>query len=398
MVSRNLRFKFTLVSYNILSQTILNDHGYLYTSCNPRDLEWPRRGHRIVSELLKNQADIICLQEVESEHLQSLYRPKLASGGYDCVYKKKTGYQIDGCAIFYKSKLFHLLNYKGIEFNRTDVTNILNRDNVGIIAVLKPRIFTQSRSSHLVIANTHLLFNPARSDIRLAQLKCFLSELEELSLKSYDNINNERCHHPTILCGDLNSPPDSDISRFILKNTTSTPNNNDSQPSRGINEAQAEASRSETRTNDEEAERTTRTTSTNHVDVTSQDDQDDDDDKSRIRSEQSINNDMATSDQDDKEVRVRQPNCVIDCEQSLRHYSHSLQFESAYPSESRSGQKYVSTFSSCIVDYIFYTPKNLHLDSYKELFTQQQLEDIGPLPTDEFPSDHFSLEAKFVLK
>lgn len=341
MVSRHPRFRFTLVSYNILSQTLLNDHSYLYTSCNPRDLEWPRRGHRIVSELLHNKADIICLQEVESDHLQSLYRPKLARYGYECLYKKKTGYKIDGCAIFYKSKLFHLMNYKGIEFNRTDVANLLNRDNVGIIAVLKPKIQTQSKSSHLVIANTHLIFNPRRSDIKLAQLKLFLSEIEEISLESQDSIEDERSHHPTILCGDLNSVPDSDVNKFIIKNTTNNRETNTSL---------------------------------------------DQDNKAEMSSSRDCHDQNVESGSDD-------------CTglEELSNLTHHMKFKSVYPTKNRHGHPYVSTFSNCIVDYIFYSPR-LRLESYRELLTEEQLKELGPLPSADFPSDHLTLEATFTMK
>lgn len=231
-MARNLGFRFSLVSYNILSQTVLNGHLHLYTSCNPHDLEWPKRGHRIVSELLHDAADIICLQEVENEHLQSLYRPKLARYGYECLYKKRTGTKVDGCAIFYKSELFHLQKCKGIEFNRTDLNNILNLDNIGIIAVLKPKLKSISETAQLVVANTHLLFNPNRDDIRLAQVKLFLSELEEISFEHEDNIKNERSHHPTILCGDFNSVPNSVVERYITKNMRSSINTNINQETR----------------------------------------------------------------------------------------------------------------------------------------------------------------------
>lgn len=345
MVPRNLSFRFTLVSYNILSQSLLNDHLYLYTGCNSKDLEWPRRGHRIVSELISNQADIICLQEVECEHLQSLFQPKLAGYGYECLYKKKTGLKVDGCAIFYKSKLFHLLNYKGIEFNRTDVTSLLNRDNVGIIAVLKPKL-KWPKESQLVIANTHLMFNPRRSDIKLAQLRLFLSELEEISLERYDSVENKRYHHPTILCGDLNSVPGSTVNNFILKNQ-----NVDDEQTSEPNSTAIEAN-----------------TSSN--------------------GESENNNPTPIKETSGPEV------CDTNNALSL---GHTLDFKSVYPTQDRRGRPYVSTFSSCIVDYIFYTPR-LRLESYRELLTEEELRDVGPIPNSDFPSDHLTLEAKFTLK
>lgn len=338
MVSRNLKFRFTLVSYNILSQTLLNDHRYLYSNCNPRDLEWPRRGNRIVSELLQNRADIICLQEVESEHLQSLYRPKLARHGYECLFKKKTGYKIDGCAIFYKSRLFHLLSYKGIEFKRTDVINILDRDNVGIIAVLKPKLMNRNESSKLVIANTHLIFNPRRTDIKLAQLKLFLSEIEAISLKNPNDSHNERSYHPTILCGDMNSTPGSIVNNFVTRDNL-------------------------------------------------------------VRSDKELEP-IATLDREGSPIaRDTLKNPCPDMNQetindNMNSYTPSMKFKSVYPTRDEQGRRYVSTFSSCIVDYIFYT-SSLKLESYRNLLTEEELSEIGSLPNQDFPSDHISLEAKF---
>lgn len=392
MVSQNLRFRFTLVSYNILSQALLNDHHYLYSACNPSDLEWPRRGHNIIKELLNNQADIICLQEVESEHLKSLYRPKLAHYGYECLYKKKTGYKVDGCAIFFKSKLFHLLGHKGIEFNRTDVAHLLDRDNVGLIAILKPRIETKSESSHLIIANTHLIFNPRRGDIKLAQLKFFLSELESFSLQSCPPSSGNpataptdaasqhktkassqpRHQHPTILCGDLNSTPDSEVSRYILKNA---PRTRLLRP-------------------------TTRSVTEGLVVVKEDEDITDEKDKMRHRvgDEETENGNTVTARKSGGLVGDDSERLVESMEDHhMSDYDHSLKFKSVFPTHNRTGQKYVSTFSSEIVDYIFYTPK-LRLESYKELLTKEQLNEVGPIPNADFPSDHITLGAKFVLK
>jgi len=336
MVPRKLGFRFSLISYNILSQTLLNNHSHLYTNCNPKDLEWPGRGHRIISELLHDRADIICLQEVESEHLQSLYRPRLARYGYECLYKKKTGYKIDGCAIFYRSKLFRVLECKGVEFNRTDVSQILNRDNVGIIAVLKPKVQTRSKSSQLVIANTHLIFNPKRCDIKLAQLELFLSELNQISLIDHEHIGAKCCHHPTILCGDLNSAPDSGVSKFIINPTAF------------------------------------------------RDGVEDRNERLVVSDEDRCIEDSPRNDDVTEKIPVDAPN-------------HSFMFKSVYPTQNKEGTSYVSTFSNCIVDYIFYTPK-LRLESYRELLTVDELREIGPIPNSEFPSDHLTLEAKFTLE
>ena len=411
MVPRNLKFKFTLVSYNILSQTLLYEHSFLYSSCNQKDLEWPRRGQRIVSELLNNRADIICLQEVELEHLQNLYRPKLALYGYDCLYKKKTGYKIDGCAIFYKSKLFQLISYRGIEFNRTDITYLLNRDNVGLIAVLKPKVRTRSKSSQLVVANTHLIFNPRRDDIKLAQLKYFLQELEEFSLKR-DSLSDKttsadastknpvRSYHPTILCGDLNSKPNSVVSKYILRETTSL------QRERRIDNSDETVDNEEDEDNDDDEGPSTNNQSRRNRPA-------EENEHTATAELEEVNNDNEEDDNNlvannsNRDADARASKAIKESSQSISdssdssaaelNSSHSFEFKSVYPTHNRFGARYVSTFSSCVVDHIFYTPK-LRLESYRELLTEEQLRNIGALPNYEFPSDHLSLEAKFTLE
>lgn len=331
MISRSIRpFRFTIVSYNILSQTLLNNHDVLYTECDYKDLEWPNRGHRIVNELLHNQADVICLQEVEGEHLKSLFRPSLARYGYNCLYKQKTGLKVDGCAIFYRDSLFQLMKFKGVEFNRRDITSLLNRDNVGIIAVLKPKQ-DLSRKSNLIVANTHLLFNPKRDEIRLAQLKLFLSELEDLSIDDESDHMCEDRFHPTILCGDFNSPPDSEIINFI---------SNRPSPSVTMESIQVNVN--------------------------------------------------ATIEEDD-DLNL---NSLL--ELPFSNYQHPFKFLSVYDSHNKEGQPLVSTFSGRIVDYMFYTSR-LRLESYKELITEAQLKSIGPIPNDEYPSDHVTLVARFSI-
>lgn len=408
MVSRNLRFQFTLASYNILSQTLLNEHLHLYRNCNPADLEWPRRGQRILTELLDNQADIICLQEVDSEHLQSLYRPRLARHGYECLYKKKTGYKLDGCAIFYKSQMFNLLNHKGVEFNRTDITHLLNRDNVGLIALLEPRDLKRPKASHLVIANTHLLFNPARSDVRHAQLRYFLAQLEEISFDYHDPTRNERCHLPTILCGDLNSTPNSPLSDYILGrrhpsrvylgyNDDDENDDDNSADQLGTNNDHAHQTRptadiTRSESNSKPKNAASAGVRLEDLDLFSSETEATDNGEAQSKDARQSSNGSG------RPPSTRAGARLAGGSEVAGQYQHSFKFKSAYPSQKPNGQLYVSTFKSDIVDHIFYTHTKLRLESYRELLTREQLASIGPLPNSEFPSDHLSLEAKFTLK
>lgn len=56
---------------------------------------------------------------------------------------------------------------------------VLDRDNVGLILKLRPKTEATSKirdgETCLVVANTHLLYNPKRHDIKLAQAALLLT-------------------------------------------------------------------------------------------------------------------------------------------------------------------------------------------------------------------------------
>ena len=55
-------------------------------------------------EILENDPDVLCLQEVHARHFDSHFLPNLRAHGYEGVYKKRTGDKEDGCATFYKTE------------------------------------------------------------------------------------------------------------------------------------------------------------------------------------------------------------------------------------------------------------------------------------------------------
>lgn len=79
----------------------------------------------------------------------------------------------------------------------------LDRENVAIIA--KFRAISDPNQS-LVVGTTHLLYNPRRQDIRLAQVQVLLAELDRLAFLGKRE-NGTPIYAPTILCGDLNLQP-----------------------------------------------------------------------------------------------------------------------------------------------------------------------------------------------
>lgn len=217
--------KFTILSYNVLSQHLLEEHTYLYRNVHPDALVWEKRAERILREVKDTYADVLCLQEIQSDHFNTYYAPKLRSMGFKGIFKKRTGNKLDGCAIFFRHTKFELKYSKSVEYYKPNV-QILDRDNIGLIALLMPRVLKNKYPVHddvpfIVVATTHLLYNPKRHDIKLAQLQLLFAELDRLAFNcKHDNSSNNsnlQLYHPTILTGDFNITPNSSVYEFITR-------------------------------------------------------------------------------------------------------------------------------------------------------------------------------------
>ncbi|KAL2102321.1 hypothetical protein ACEWY4_001489 [Coilia grayii] len=195
------------MSYNILSQQLLRENYYLYKHCSLPILDWNYRYTNIMKEIEEHNADILCLQEVQEDHYVSQIKPSLEALGYHCEYKKRTGDKPDGCAVVFKREAFSLLSWHPVEYFRPGVP-LLDRDNVGLVVLLQPKV-EADRSTPLCVANTHLLYNPRRGDIKLAQLALLLTELRHVATQP----DGSRC--PVLVCGDMNSVPWSPLYRFL---------------------------------------------------------------------------------------------------------------------------------------------------------------------------------------
>ncbi|NXP83972.1 ANGE2 protein, partial [Passerina amoena] len=200
-------FDFRVMSYNILSQNLLEDNSHLYRHCRQRLLFWTYRFPNILQEIKELDADVLCLQEVQEDHYRTEIKSSLESLGYHCEYKMRTGRKPDGCAICFKTSKFSLISSNPVEFFRRDIP-LLDRDNVGLVLLLQPRFHCKA-SAAICIANTHLLYNPRRGDIKLTQLAMLLAEIASVASQK----DGSFC--PIIICGDFNSVPGSPLYRFI---------------------------------------------------------------------------------------------------------------------------------------------------------------------------------------
>ncbi|CAI5476134.1 unnamed protein product [Closterium sp. Yama58-4] len=178
-------------------------------------LHWNQRRHGIVKEIKQHSPDLICLQEVDNHADLCGAVNKL---GYDSIFQCRTRGNKDGCANFWNTKRWSCVGFQSIEFAALGL-----RDNVALLTVLKligenkegegveeleeGEERDEENSSLLVLANIHVLFNPNRGDIKLAQMSRLLSAAHQLSEK------HGSC--PVVVCGDFNATPASALYDFI---------------------------------------------------------------------------------------------------------------------------------------------------------------------------------------
>lgn len=220
--------RFTVLSYNLLADLYAKSD--VYNHCPAWMMAWHYRKRNLLKELLTHRPDIMCLQEVQSDHFTEFLQPELTKAGYMGIYKKKTteiftgsAYTIDGCATFFKQERFHLVKKYEVEFNKAAISladqmtnpqqkkatmNRLLKDNVALIAVLE-MVEQQSGTKQLLcVANTHIHANPELNDVKLWQVHTLLKGLEKIA---------NSADIPMLVAGDFNSIPGSAAHSLLVK-------------------------------------------------------------------------------------------------------------------------------------------------------------------------------------
>uniref|UniRef100_UPI003AAD754F protein angel homolog 2 n=1 Tax=Centroberyx gerrardi TaxID=166262 RepID=UPI003AAD754F len=381
-------FDFSVLSYNILSQDLLRDNVYLYRHCHPAVLPWEHRLPNLLAEIQHHNADILCLQEVQEDHYETQMKPALQALGYQCEYKKRTGRKPDGCAVIFKTSRLSLVSSNPVEFFRPGDT-LLDRDNVGLVLLLRPNdgIGQSDPSACICVANTHLLYNPRRGDIKLAQLAILLAEIRRLSRLPDGSTN------PVVVCGDFNSTPWSPLYSFLTTGCLQYQglpigrvSGQENSP-RGQRLLTAPIWSSSLGINQRcQYENDTETSTTSPTGV-----------------EGAISN-LTVGDLTAKAVAAF----------NSARIEHSVKLQSSYQHLlMHDGRPEITTCHSrtaMTVDYILYTPdsnssssslpggRGLHLLGKLSLVGQSELEEVNGLPNQHHSSDHLPLLARFRLR
>ncbi|KAK9476781.1 Endonuclease/exonuclease/phosphatase [Lipomyces japonicus] len=233
---------FSVASYNILCDKYATPILYGYTPSWA--LTWDYRKESIKDEIANFNADIVSLQEVDSNTYEDFLTPFLAQKDYKGYYYPKTRSKtmgeverrrVDGCALFYKTTTFKLLEQHYIEYSKLaidkgDIKNcpdlynrVFTKDQIGIVCFLE-HIKTGNR---LIVANSHVYWDPKHKDVKLIQSGILMEEVTRLS-KQFAKIPpspdaSHKIHYkdgtqiPLIIAGDFNSTPDSGVYQLFAK-------------------------------------------------------------------------------------------------------------------------------------------------------------------------------------
>lgn len=174
----SLRF----VSWNILGDANAANNPHLYRQCDPRALA--NRQPQIIDGILRLNPDIVGLQEVENWDLD--YLPALHAAGLQGVFKQRTGdAQVDGVALVWRTKRLTLLHIEALSYAQLLTEGVkdralfetFNKGNVGLLGLFRDNL----NGRELVVATTHLLWNPNRGLVKLKQAQCILNRSAALS-------------------------------------------------------------------------------------------------------------------------------------------------------------------------------------------------------------------------
>ncbi|KAI3468486.1 hypothetical protein Pfo_025149 [Paulownia fortunei] len=253
-ISKHAGFKFRLISYNILAQAYVKSASFPHSPAPC--LKWKARSQAILTILKSLEADFLCLQEVDE--YDTFYKKNMESLGYASIYIQRSGRKRDGCGIFYKQNNAELVIEEKIDYNDlvdsvedgktssvdkgnnllvvggnkeeskadlelkdsqvdrgdpNDPRVRLKRDCVGTMAAFRLK---NPPCHHVIIANTHLYWDPEWADVKIAQAKYLLSRLAGFKMlvsKKFD------CSPSVIVAGDFNSVPGDQVYQYLVSGT-----------------------------------------------------------------------------------------------------------------------------------------------------------------------------------
>ncbi|KAF8807491.1 Endonuclease/exonuclease/phosphatase [Phlegmacium glaucopus] len=188
-----------VMTWNLLAQSLIRRELFPTSDC----LKAGQREPMIHEEILRQDADIICLQEVD--RLDKLV-PMLEKAGYAHHYGSGPGKK-HGCMIAFKKNLFSMVSDRMIYYDQyvpmddagcSLTRNTFKTRNIGLVVALRS---LNQENEGLIVATTHLFWHPKYTYERTRQAAILLQEV--VAFKTDQKAQKWLC----ILAGDFNFTP-----------------------------------------------------------------------------------------------------------------------------------------------------------------------------------------------
>nr|CCG00968.1 nocturnin [Suberites domuncula] len=199
-----------VLQWNVLADALAHNN---FIKCPEDVLKWSYRGPLILEEIICSGADIICLEEVD--HFADYLEPNLSTQGFQGLFLPKTdsaclkfqpNYGPDGCALFFRSSMFKLIEKKEVSLKNT-TGGISNQVAMLARLGLKKSGGGEGAPSQLSIGVTHLKAKKEGRALREAQGEHLLSEMASFAKDQY-----------AIICGDFNAQADEPVYQHFTNN------------------------------------------------------------------------------------------------------------------------------------------------------------------------------------
>ncbi|KAJ1638623.1 Endonuclease/exonuclease/phosphatase [Pavlovales sp. CCMP2436] len=162
-------------------------------------LDWGTRRWSVLAEILRQEPDLISLQEVD--HFADFFQPALVAAGYDSLFQpvsapgpgERYGYYTDGVALAWRRDRFAIA--------RVNAARSAAAGRASLVLTLAPHL---KGSRPIVLAGVHLAAKAGqvKEDLRAAQLGALLVDIERARAAA------GRAKSPVVIvAGDFNSDP-----------------------------------------------------------------------------------------------------------------------------------------------------------------------------------------------
>jgi nocturnin len=196
----------SVMQFNLLADGLSGLHpekgGFVGTP--PDSLDWEKRRWKLLEEVARYDADVICLEECD--HFDDWFMPQLALLEYDGVFQKKCHSKCldfssleDGCAIFWRKDKFNCVSQKMVSYADLDASPN-DHNQVAVFLTLQP--IDGPTSSTFMVCCTHLKAKKTHEGevTRELQVGLLLDAMQEEQEKSPGKM-------PWVLCADMNATP-----------------------------------------------------------------------------------------------------------------------------------------------------------------------------------------------